>query len=325
MKNLLFVLSLLFTVFYLNAQTPVEINGALSVKGNQIVNKDQKAVSFAGNSFFWSNKGWGGAKFYNKQVVKWLQDDWKTSIVRCPMASDENISGGHHEDPVSNEKRVNYVVKAAIELGMYVIIDWHSHHAENNEERAISFFRNMATTYGKHPNIIYEIYNEPLKVSWDDVIKPYAEKVIRAIREIDPDNLIIVGTPRWSQDVDIASKNPITDFSNIAYTLHFYAGSHKERLREKTKIALDNGIAIMVTEWGTVNADGDGKVDKASVAEWMAFMKQNNLTHCNWAINDKKEGASILKPGASVKGGWKDSDLTESGILVREYIRNWNN
>ena len=36
----------------------------------------------------------------------------------------------------------------------------------------------MAKKYGKHPNIIYEIYNEPLVVSWDDVIKPYAENVI---------------------------------------------------------------------------------------------------------------------------------------------------
>ena len=59
---------------------------------------------------------------------------------------------------------------------MYVIIDWHSHKAEDNEKEAIEFFTKMATKYGKHPNIIYEIYNEPLKVSWDDVIKPYAEK-----------------------------------------------------------------------------------------------------------------------------------------------------
>ena len=79
----------------------------------------------------------------------------------------------------------------------------------------------MAKKYGKHPNIIYEIYNEPLKISWDTVIKPYAEKVIEAIRKIDKNNIIVVGTPHWSQDVDNASENPIKGYKNIAYTLHF--------------------------------------------------------------------------------------------------------
>jgi len=322
MKRTIFLI-LIIASFSVRSQSPVEVNGALSVKGNQIVNEKGNPVSFAGNSFFWSNKGWRGAKFYNKETVKWLQDDWGATIVRCPLASDEKVYKGHHEDPESNENRIEWVINAAIDLGMYVIIDWHSHEAEKNEERAIDFFKKMATKYGKHPNIIYEIYNEPLAVSWDTVIKPYAENVITVIRKIDPDNLIVVGTPNWSQDVDVASENPITGFKNIAYTLHFYAGSHKEWLRVKTRKALDNGIAIFVTEWGTVNADGNGEVDEASVKEWMNFMKEHNLSHCNWAINDKKEGASVVRPGANVKGGWKDSDLTESGKLTRSYILNW--
>ena len=325
MKHLsIFRFLLFFFSFTLLGQNPVKKHGALAVKGNQIVNSKGQPVSFAGNSFFWSNKGWSGAKFYNKEVVKWLSEDWKSSIIRLPLASDESIHKGYHQDPQGNENRIKWLVNAALDNGLYVIIDWHSHEAEKNTGKAIEFFKKIARKYGEYPNIIYEIYNEPLKVSWNDVIKPYAEKVIAEIRKIDPDNLIIVGTPRWSQDVDIASENPIKGFKNIAYTLHFYAGSHKQRLRDKAETALNNGIALMVTEWGTVNADGDGPVDKASVAEWMAFMKKHKLTHCNWAVNDKKEGASIVKPGSSVKGGWKASDLTESGKLVREYIRNWD-
>ncbi|MCK5774912.1 MAG: glycoside hydrolase family 5 protein, partial [Bacteroidales bacterium] len=225
----------------------VDENGSLSVKGNQIVNKDGNAVSFAGNSFFWSNQGWSGAKFYNKDIVKWLVDDWGATIVRCPLASDKKVKNGYHEEPEQNIKRVSYVVDEAIKQGIYVIIDWHSHKAEFNKKLAIEFFKKMATKYGNNPNVIYEIYNEPLQVSWDDVIKPYAEEVIAEIRKIDPNNLIVVGTPNWSQDVDIASENPITGYKNIAYTLHFYAGSHKQSLRDKAEKALNNGIAIMVT------------------------------------------------------------------------------
>ena len=303
--------------------SPVAINGALSVKGNQIVNKNGDVVSFAGNSFFWSNEYWRGASFYNKHLVKWLRSDWNTEIVRCAMAVDYKVNDGYLNNPKPNLKNIETVIDAALDLGIYVIIDWHSHLAHENEKEAIAFFEKMAKKYGKYDNVIYEIFNEPLDISWSNDIKPYAEHVISAIRKIDPDNLIVVGTPKWSQDVDIASKDPIVGYSNIAYTLHFYAASHKQWLMDKAQKAMDNGIAIFVTEWGTVKANGDGKPDEESVDKWMKFMEENNISHCNWAINDKLEGASIIYIGSSHKGGWKDSELTESGKIAKKYIKNW--
>lgn len=305
--------------------SPVLLNGNLSVKGNKIINAKGNIVSFAGNSLFWSNDYYRGNSFYNKELVKWLKEDWNSSIIRIPMTADPDIHDSYIYEQKSNLEKVEVVIEACIELGLYVIIDWHSHKAEDNEAEAIAFFEKMAKKYGEYPNVIYEIYNEPLKVSWDKVIKPYSERVIAAIRKIDPDNIIVVGTPKWSQDVDKASENPITGYKNIAYTLHFYAGSHKDWLMNKAQKAINNGIALMVTEWGTVNADGNGSVDSESVKNWMDFMKENNLTHCNWAINDKEEGASVLKPRANKNGNWKDKDLTESGKLTKGYIKKWEN
>ena len=301
---------------------PVSVHGALSVSGTQIVDESGSPVSFAGSSLFWSNTGFGAEEFYNENVVDWIQQDWNSTIVRAAMGVDEY--GGYLSDPAGNENRVTTVVDAAIANGMYVIIDWHSHHAEDYRDDAIDFFREMAQRYGDTPNVIYEIYNEPLSVSWSNTIKPYAEAVIEEIRAIDPDNLIIVGTPFFSQDVDVASQDPILGYDNIAYTLHFYAGTHGASLRQKAQTAIDNGIALMVTEWGTVNADGDGAVDEFSTQQWMSFLDQNNISHLNWALNDKMEGASSLRPNASAVGGWSDSDLTTSGLLVRDIIRNWN-
>jgi hypothetical protein len=322
MKTILtFLTSLIFysSVF---SQSPVETHGALSVSGNQIVNKDGAAVSFAGNSLFWSNNGWGGEAFYNPSVVSWIQSDWNATIVRAAMGVDEN--GGYITHP-ENKQKVITVVDAAIEQGLYVIIDWHSHHAEDYEDEAIAFFQEMATLYSTYDNVIYEIYNEPLNnVSWPNTIKPYSEAVISAIRAIDSDNLIIVGSSTWSQDVDIVSLDPIAGYTNIAYTLHFYAGTHGQSLRDKAQTALDNGIALMVTEWGTVNANGDGAVDENSVNQWMDFLCENNISHCNWALNDKVEGASVLKSGSSTLGNWGSNDLTASGILVKGIIENWD-
>lgn len=227
----------------------------LTVSGNKILSGGQ-AKSFAGNSFFWSNTGWEQEDLYNAQAVQWLKNDWNATIVRAAMGADED--GSYIEDPQGNQQRVETLVQAAIDNDIYVIIDFHSHQAHALEAQSIAFFREMAQKYGAYNNVIYEIYNEPVGVDWNGTIKPYAERVISAIRSIDPDNLIVVGTPNWSQDVDVASWNPITSSSNIAYTLHFYAGTHGQWLRDKAQTALNNGIALFVTEWGAVNANGDG-------------------------------------------------------------------
>jgi hypothetical protein len=326
MKNInskiaLIMLLLATCVFDTSAQTPVATHGALSVTGNRITNQYGDTVSFAGNSMFWSNTGWEGAPFYNTSCVDWLQSDWNTTIVRAAMGVEEN--GGYLMD-VTNKTRLKTVVDAAIANDMYVIIDWHSHHAENYQSQAIAFFQEMATTYGGYDNVIYEIYNEPLQVSWSNTIKPYATAVTAAIRAIDPDNLIVVGTPTWSQDVDVASLDPITGYSNIAYTLHFYAGTHGQSLRNKAITAMNNGIALFVTEWGTVDASGNGAVATTSVNEWTTFMCQNKLSHCNWSINDKNEGASALVVGTSPSGNWSANELTASGTLVKSIIQTWD-
>ena len=265
-------------------------------------------------SLFWSQ--WEG-DYYNAETIAWLKKDWGITIVRA-------ASGVGRDGQVdsSDLPKIKAVIDAAIAQDLYVIIDWHDHHAENHTAAAVAFFTDMAKTYGTHPHVIYEIYNEPLRVSWSDVIKPYAEEVIAAIRAQDPDNLIIVGTPFWSQRVDHAAADRLTD-PNIAYTLHFYAGTHKAELRAIAETALDAGVALFVTEWGTVNADGDGAVDQESVTEWMAFLRQHQLSHLNWAVSNKDEGASILKPEVESLSDWSDDQLTESGRLVRDLIRSW--
>jgi aryl-phospho-beta-D-glucosidase BglC (GH1 family) len=304
--------------------SPVAKNGHLSISSDGLIkNKLGRPVSFAGNSLFWSNDYYRGNSFYNKDVIAWLHKDWKSDIIRIPMAADPDIHDSYVFSPEHNVAKVKTVVDACLNLGLYVIIDWHSHKAELNEREAVKFFTEMATKYGKYPNVIYEIYNEPLKQSWKEIVKPYSENLISAIRKIDPDNIIVVGSPHWSQDVDNVAKDPITGYKNIAYTLHFYAGSHFKWLMDKAQKAVDAKLPMIVTEWGSVNADGNGAVNYEWTEKWMQFMRKNNLTHCVWAVNDKEEGSSIVKKGSSISGGWKDDDLTESGKLAKAYIMGW--
>jgi endoglucanase len=300
------------------AQTPVEKHGRLQVAGNRIVGAHGQPASLSGVSFGWSQ--WDAARFYNAGAVGTLAGDWRADIVRAALGVHQT---GFLSKPAENEARVVSVIDAAIANGIYVIIDWHDHHAHKHPELAVAFFERMARAYGDRPNVIYEIFNEPLRgVSWSDEVKPYSERVIAAIRAIDPDNLILVGSPSWSQDVDVATADPVSD-PNVAYTLHFYASTHKQWLRDKALVALNKGFALFVSEWGVCNADGDGPIDRASVEEWLAFMREHKLSHCAWSLGDKRETCSMLQPKAPSDGGWSENQITESGTLVRGIVRGW--
>lgn len=333
MNKLLHTFALPFYIFWISLfllpniteaqQRAVQKHGELSVLNGKIVNQNNKPVSLAGPSLFWSTKDKEGEPFYNPQTVKAIAEDWNASIIRAAMSAQGE--GSYLTHPEHLRQKVEEVVDAAIKENIYVIIDWHSHHAEDNTEEAISFFEKMATKYHKYPNVIYEIYNEPLReTDWSTIVKPYAEKVINAIRAIDKGNIILVGTQTWSQDVDKAAEDPILGFENIAYTLHFYAGTHKGDLREKATKAIDSGLALFVSEWGTVNANGDGKVDKESTQQWMNFIKENNLSHCSWSITNKDEGSAMLKPTTTSLGPWTDDELTINGRYLKNIIKSWN-
>ncbi|MBP0988918.1 MAG: cellulase family glycosylhydrolase, partial [Oscillospiraceae bacterium] len=247
---------------------------------------------------------WQG-QYWNSGTVDRMVEEFKCEILRCSLGVDDQgsiYSGG-------DVGALRSVMDAAIAKDIYVIVDWHSHGAHNNTNAAKSFFSEIARDYGKYDNVIFELYNEPTQVSWSTV-KGYAEQVIPEIRKYS-DNLIIVGTPTWSQDVDAAANDPIND-SNVAYVLHFYAGTHGGDLRGKGDAALNKNAAVFVSEWGTVNADGDGSVNVGSTEQWLSWMDSNKLSWCNWAISSKAEGSSIF--------GGDGSSLTEAGNYLKKIL-----
>ena len=297
-----------------SSTSPVDVHGALSVSGNRIVNQSGSPVQLRGVSFGWS-QWW--PRFWTADTVDTLVNDWKVEIVRAAMGIEHDA---YLANPAAERAKVITIVEAAIAQGIYVIIDWHDHNATAHSDEAEAFFSEMAQLYGDKPNVIYEIYNEPDGETWPQ-IKTYAEGVIDVIRAVDSDNLIIVGTPTWSQDVDIAASDPLAG-TNIAYTLHFYAATHKQWLRDKAQQALDHGIALFVTEWGVCEASGTGYLDETETDVWLQFMDDNMLSWASWDIADKAgETCSLLLPSASDTGPWSEQELNDAGVLIRNRLR----
>jgi len=315
MKTRLIAAVLCIGVFAcLNVQAqPVKEHGSLSVQGTQLTDEHGHAVVLNGVSFGWHN--WW-PRFYNPGAVKWLATDWKCSVVRAALGVEPR--GAYLDRPDWSKEQIEAVIQGAIDNDVYVIIDWHSHSIKLPEAK--QFFAEMARKYGQHPHVMYELFNEPVRDSWADV-KAYSIELIKTIREIDPDNLILVGSPHWDQDIHLVADDPIEGQTNIMYTCHFYAATHGKFLRDRCDYALQKGIPIMITESAAMEATGNGPLNLEEWQNWIDWCAANKVSLITWSITDKDETCSMLKPSAASDGNWTEADLKESGIRTRELLR----
>jgi len=312
------------------AQGPVSVYGAL--RACNIGGKGRicgsgayanTAVQLKGISLGWSNTGWDSDKFFNANTVNALVDGWKSEIIRVPIGYSEN---GGYKDDRTNLYRVKAAIAAALAKDVYVIIDWHSHNANNELAVATQFFEEMIETYGaNNDHVIYEIFNEPKQISWQ-VIKTYADNIISAIRSKGANNLILVGTPEWSSRPDRADGNYLSD-RNVAYVFHFYAAYHKlNTYSSGITTVLNAGKSVFVSEYGTVSNGGDGAHDPASTNAWYQFMDGNGISSCAWQVSYKNETSALFVTtfktpnSSSLEDFTNKSNMKESGQFIYDML-----
>lgn len=306
--------------------TPVGKHGRLSVKGTKLVDKKGKAFQLKGVSTHGIN--WDvGEPYVNKEAFQSLRDEWGVNCIRVAMYTEE-YNGYCVTDSNSRKKllkTIDNAVKYSKQLGMYVIIDWHilSDQTPNKHKKeANKFFAYVAKKYGAYENVLFEICNEPNgSTSWSE-IKSYAKTIIKTIRKSAKKSIIIVGTPTWSQDVDIAAGSPIKGYKNIMYTVHFYAATHKESYMQKVQTALDKGLPVICTEFSACDASGNGNIDSVSGKKWLQFLRKNKIGFCCWSLSNKNETASLLKSSCTRRGKFKTKDLSKMGKwIVSQYLK----
>ena len=293
--------------------TPFEMHGALKVEGTNIVDANGEPFQIAGVSTH--GLAWF-PDYVNKDAFLSIRDDWGANTIRLAMYTAEN--GGYCEG--GNKDQLKALVKDGVnyatELGMYVIVDWHIlHDLDPNKYKSdsIAFFDEMSKEFKDQDNVIYEICNEPNGgTSWSQV-KSYALEVIPVIRANDPDAIIIVGTPNWCQYVDDAANDPITEYDNIVYAVHFYAETHRDDIRNRMTTAINKGIPVIISEFSICDASGNGRnnIDQANV--WIDLLDQNNVGFVAWNLSNKAESSSLISSGCQKKSGWTYDDLSESG------------
>ncbi len=293
--------------------TPFDMHGALKVEGTNIVDANGEPFQIAGVSTH--GLAWF-PDYVNKDAFLSIRDDWGANTVRLAMYTAEN--GGYCEG--GNKDSLKALVKDGVnyatDLGMYVIVDWHIlHDLDPNKYKsdAIAFFDEMSKEFKDQDNVIYEICNEPNGgTSWSQV-KSYALEVIPVIRANDPNAIIIVGTPNWCQFVDDAANDPITEYDNIVYAVHFYAETHRDDIRNRMTTAINKGIPVIISEFSICDASGNGRNNIEQANVWIDLLDQNNVGFVAWNLSNKAESSSMISSGCQKKSGWTYDELSESG------------
>ncbi len=289
----------------------VEGTGLADPEGNKVV---LRGVSTHGLAWF---PGYVNAAFFRE-----LREEWNANAVRLAMYTAE--SGGYCTDGDKEQLRqlVRDGVQYAKEQGLYVIVDWHilsDGDPNRYREEAAAFFAEMSAEFSSCDHVLYEICNEPNGVDWH-AVKAYAQQVIPVIRANDPDAVILVGTPTWSQDVDRAAADPIDEYDNILYTLHFYAATHRGSLRSRLAAALDAGLPVFVSEYGICDASGNGAIDPAEAAAWRELLNARGVGCVAWNLSNKGETSALFKASCTKTSGFEWNDLSASGQWVYEML-----
>lgn len=202
----------------------------LHVEGNQIKDPGRRPVTLRGYSLLPAEHN-AECHYCNTKPIKTVIDmatdqaqGWYPNTLRIGVTMTKS------QDPaVIFSQWLDPYVQHAIAKGVYVIVDLHfvADYDGNNtgngvpQSRVLNFWNYVAPRYANTPNVIFEVFNEPINPDNWTTWKNYIQPVVNAIRALAPDNLIFMGSPQWSTRVNGAVTNPIAG-SNIVYVYHIY-------------------------------------------------------------------------------------------------------
>ena len=299
---------------YKNPKGGVKYHGALSVRQGQLVYKRGEPVQLRGVSshgILWY------PQYGNYRSLRTLREQG-ANVFRIAVYTTEGR--GYDEYPQEALLALRTTLENVLGADMYAIVDWHVLKEENPNvylEEALEFFDTVSSLYGDEPGVIYEICNEPNgDTSWDD-IKAYAEQVIPVIRKNAPRAVILVGTPNFSTKIEAAIEDPL-EFDNVMYTYHFYAKYSEGGFDRRLNRAREKGIGVFVSEWGLGGDYDQEKLEQliAESEEFLDYLDETKTSWVCWALSNKEEGHSLLRPDSRRWSGWSKEELTEYGKFI---------
>mgnify|MGYP001806368286 CR=1 FL=1 len=278
----------------------------IKVQGNQFVAQDGKAMVFRGLNVAdpdnLHTKGHWEKVFF--QEIK----NWGANIVRFPV----HPSAWRKRGKAEYLKLLDDGVKWATELGLYVIIDWHSignlrtemyqsDNYETTQKETFEFWRTMAKHFkGNNTVAFFELFNEPTVAggqlgtcSWEQW-KTLNEEMIGIIRAHGNDAIPLVAGFNWAYDLTPVKENPINAVG-IAYVSHPYPMKRSKPWEDKWTV--DWGFVakkypLILTEIGFSGTEEVGAhvpvISDESYGEAITkYTAEQGISWVGWVFDDR--------------------------------------
>ena len=129
---------------------------------------------------------------------------------------------------------------------------------ERYQRQTVDLWREIARRYRDRPAVLgYDLLNEPLPEQWQHVyprelIALYKE-ITAAIREVDPDHLIMYEGPQWSTDVSVFTE--VLDPNSVLQFHRYWCAPERASISDYLEIRDRLGIPVYMGEGGENTAE----------------------------------------------------------------------
>ena len=270
----------------------------LHVQGNKLLNKRGEAVMLTGVNC--SSLEWQCNPDKLVRTVQVALDDWHANTIRLPLSQDKwfGFGGDQRGQDESGERyraMVDEIVKEVAARRKYIILDLHRSNCGSWGEfisgnmpdmNSLVFWKNIAIRFRNHPNVLFGIFNEPFKVSWEcwrdggEVTVEYApqnignqimrdesgepelqrityhapglQEMVRTVRAVGANNVAILAGLDWGYELDGVDKGYVVDDcggNGLMLDSHEYPWKRLDNWDELVTVVADR-YSILIGECG---------------------------------------------------------------------------
>ncbi|HVT73617.1 MAG TPA: glycoside hydrolase family 5 protein [Lacunisphaera sp.] len=280
----------------------------VAVKGNRFVDAAGTPLLFRGVSVADPDKLAGQGR-WNRELFVAVKD-LGANLVRLPV----HPVAWRERTPEGYLQLLDEAVDWCTDLGLYVIIDWHSignlksglfqsPMYDTSIPETLGFWRTIAQHFrGHHTVAFYELFNEPThfggmlgSMSWTEW-RELNEEMIRVIRYSDKEAIPLVAGFDWAYDLDPLHYDPVRA-EGIGYVTHPYANKRtppwEPKWEENFAFAADR-YPVIATEWGFNLKDGETIDANHYASRLTRFLEERGISWVAWAF-DPEWGPRMLK------------------------------
>ena len=226
-----------------------------------------------------------------------LVQNWHANVIRVPIMPDL-----WQLYPLYFENILDPIVDLGNRYGVYILVDWHaagnpitgetvypawSNSYPNdgnpfnpNITLATRFWSSVAERYKNDPWVIYDIFNEPFRITWTDW-RPVAQQLVDVVQSHNSRALVLVPGVSWAYDLSHVKQDPVQR-QNIVYDTHPYPGGTVWFGPWDSYFGyLTNYYPVFASEWGFEPGASDQNLD-GTVQSYgqpiVAYMAQKSMS-----------------------------------------------